>query len=236
MKHSGPSCANLNFKKNVVRLDGRKNFEYRCIEFKLNVIPSSIGSFYLEFGSNRFLLALFGPILNVKIEGLTYCHLKTIILESLEKLVDFSLLEKTSFKISSILDKTFLNRFFPNSKFFITIRKVTGDGNFTSLLTWASQVLISLSDLPNKIKIKFNDIIIGKKLIYLDPTSEELFFSKSYIEIISEEKGECKILSLLGSNFESFVNLEKGIGFLGNNFFKFFFSNIKLTNYSMFFL
>jgi len=216
------------------RLDGRKSFEYRGIDFKIDVIPSSTGSFYIEFGSNQFLLALFGPVLNTKRKNLTYCNLKTIVLEPFDKLGNFNLLEKTSFRISSILNRVFLSKFFPNSQFFITIRKLRSDGTFTPFLTWVSQILLCLSDIPTKIKIRFNDLVIGEKLVYLDPTSEELFFSKTCLEIISEEKGTNKVLMFLGSNFKNFFYIEKGIGFTGNNYFKFIFSNIKPTNYSLF--
>jgi ribonuclease PH len=225
----------LDLKKNAKRQDGRNDFESRNISFKFNIIPSSLSSFYIEFGSNKFILALFSSLLKHKKKNFQ-CYLETIFLDSFAKLKNFIFLEKNSLQISSIVERTILKNLFPNIKFYILIRKIKNDGSFYSQLTWASQILIILSHVPYKIKINFNSLgIIGNRIL-IDLTSEEMFFTKTYLEIISEEEQECKILMILGSNLENFTITEKALGFIGNNFVKFIFTKINPTNYFYSFL
>ena len=84
------------------RQDGRMNFELRNVNFKLNMIPSSISSFYIEFGVHKILLALFGPIFEMKKNNDSSDFVKTILFESFE---------------SNILSKmiNFLNKKFDNT-------------------------------------------------------------------------------------------------------------------------
>ena len=78
----------LDLKKNIKRQDGRNDFESRNISFKFNIIPSSLSSFYIEFGSNKFILALFSSLLKHKKKNFQ-CYLETIFLDSFAKLKNF---------------------------------------------------------------------------------------------------------------------------------------------------
>lgn len=236
MIHNKQKLFTLNKQKNLTRLDGRKNFEYRNINFKFNVIPSSLASFYVEFGSNKFLLALFVSISNMKKRNNINCHLETILLEPFEKTTNSNAVENSGFNLSSIVERTILTTLFPSSKFLVLIRKIKNDGNLRCHLTWASQILIVLSNLPYKIKIGFKNLGLTAKAIFIDPTTEELFFSKTYLEIITTEDYEGKVLMLLGSNFENFISLEQALSYLGNNFFKFLFVKTIPSRYSFSFL
>jgi hypothetical protein len=132
-------------------------------------------------------LALFSSLLKHKKKNFQ-CYLETIFLDSFAKLKNFIFLEKNSLQISSIVERTILKNLFPNIKFYVLIRKIKNDGSFCSQLTWASQILIILSHVPYKIKINFNSLgIIGNRIL-IDLTSEEMFFTKTYLEIISEEE------------------------------------------------
>jgi hypothetical protein len=226
----------LKKQKNLTRIDGRMNFEYRNINFKFNVIPSSLASFYVEFGSNKFLFAIFVSMSDMKGKKIISCHLETILFEPFEKTINSNSIEKGGFNLNSIVERTILSTLFPSSRFFILIRKIKNDGNLRCHLTWASQILIVLSNLPYKIKIGFKNLGLTKKAVFIDPTTEELFFSKTYLEIISTDDCDGKILMLLGSNFENFINLEEALGYLGNNFFKFLFVKLVPSRYSFSFL
>jgi len=214
------------------RQDGRMNFELRNVNFKLNIIPSSISSFYIEFGVHKILLALFGPIFEMKKNNDSSDFVKTILFESFEKLTNLGSSEKDVFIVNSILEKLILTRLFQGSKFYVLIRKLKGGYNFNGFLTWASQILFVLSDIPFKIKVVFNNLGIVGKNILVDLTLEELFFTKIYLEIISEEDYEYKILKLNSSNLKDFTDLERYLGFTGNNFFKIIFLKICPNKYN----
>jgi hypothetical protein len=187
----------LKKQKNLTRIDGRMNFEYRNINFKFNVIPSSLASFYVEFGSNKFLFAIFVSMSDMKGKKIISCHLETILFEPFEKTINSNSIEKGGFNLNSIVERTILSTLFQSSRFFILIRKIKNDGNLRCHLTWASQILIVLSNLPYKIKIGFKNLGLTKKAVFIDPTTEELFFSKTYLEIISTDDCDGKILMLL---------------------------------------
>ena len=224
----------LEFKKEKFsyRHDGRMNFELRNVNFKLNIIPSSISSFYIEFGVHKILLALFGPIFEIGKKKDSSDFVKTILFDSFEKLTNLCSSEKDVFIVNSILEKLVLTRLFKGSKFYILIRKLKGGYNFNGFLTWASQILLILSDIPFKIKVVFNNLGIVGTNILVDPTLEELFFTKIYLEIISEEDYEYKILKLNSSNLKDFSDFERYIGFTGNNFFKIIFLKICPNKYN----
>lgn len=225
----------LKKKYNLTRKDGRRDFEHRKINFKLDVIPSSICSFYLEFGSNKFLFSLFGPKYFFNLHQHNSCNFKTVFLEPFEKSINFNFLKKINIFTSTIMDYISINKLFPSSKFFILIRKIKNDGNFSFILPWGSQMLIKLANIPIKFSIKFNTLCLVKNRIFLDPTSEELFFAKTHLEIISEGNPDCNTLVLIGLNFKSLLLFENAMGFIGNNFFNFVFSKIIPTRYSFFF-
>ena len=87
----------------ITRYDGRRNLEYRQINFKMDVIPSSLKSFYIEYGSSKFLIAIYGPLRRKKNKKLKCCQFETVLLEIFEKPSSFNNLEKSSFFINSII-------------------------------------------------------------------------------------------------------------------------------------
>ena len=214
-----------------LRIDGRRNYELRNIKLKLNVIPSAINSFYLELGSDKTIFALFGPILNTKENKYQLCHFKTIIFESFENFLNCSFLESNGLEINHLLERITFSRLFPNSKFYLLIRNIKRDGNVNCQLAWASQLLFVFSGLPSKFKIKPNNLVVTQKNILVDPSSEELFFMQTFLEIISEEERDSRALLLHGKNFKHFADLEKCIGYVENNFSNFVFAKIFLTKY-----
>ena len=218
----------INLKKAncFTRKDGRKNYEQRKINLKLNVIPSSISSFYLEFGSNKFLLSLFGPKFSINKKIHCCCNFKTIFLETLEKSVNFKSFGKINLFVSSIIENVTISNLFPNSKFFVLIRKIKTDGNWASLLVWASQILILLANIPCKFPVKFNSLCILKQKFFLDPTSEEIFFTKTQLNIVSEDDFDCKALEIFGLDLKNLIIFENALGFIGNNSYNFIFSKM----------
>jgi hypothetical protein len=202
----------------------------------MDVIPSSLKSFYIEYGSSKFLIAIYGPLRRKKNKKLKCCQFETVLLEIFEKPSSFNNLEKSSFFINSIIERLVLNKLLSNSKFFILIRKIKEDGKIINFLTWASHILISLSDLPQKNKIKFNDLGLIKEKILLDLTSEELFFTKTNFEIVFEEENEHDNLAILGDKFENFMDFEKIIKFAKNSFLNLIFSRTIFSKYNFSFL
>ena len=213
----------LNKKKLSPRQDGRSNFEMRNVNFKLNIIPSSMSSFYIEFGVNKILLTLFGPIVDIKKGNDSLSFVKTILLDSFEKIINPISSEKDIFIINSMIERLVLTKLFQGSKFYILVRKLKCGYNFNGFLTWASQILFILSDIPCRIKLAFNNLGIISKNIFVDPTSDELFFTKIYLEVVSGDDCDFRILRLISSNSKNFIDLEKYLGFIGNHFFKIIF-------------
>ena len=221
----------LNKKKFFGRRDGRSNFELRNINIKLNIIPSAISSFYIEFGVNKILLTLFGPIIDIKKRNNSSGFVKTILLDSFEKTVNSINCEKDVSVINSLIERLVLMRLFQGSTFIILVRKLKCGYNFNGFLTWASQILFTLSDLPCRIKLAYNNLGIMGENILIDPTLDELFFTKNYLEIISGDDFDSTLLNLYSSNLKNFIDLEKYIGFMGNHFFKIIFLKICPNKY-----
>jgi ribonuclease PH len=232
MNFPGNNKINLKKIEYFTRKDGRTNFEQRKINLKLNVIPSSISSFYLEFGSNKFLLSLFGPKFSINKKVHRCCNFKTIFLETP---VNFKSFGKINLLVSSIINNVTLSNLFPNSKFFVLIRKIKNDGNWASLIIWASQILISLANIPCKFPIKFNSLCLIKQKFFIDPTSEEMFFTKTQLNIVSEDDFDCKALEIFGLDLKNLTIFENALGYIGNDSYNFIFSKMIPNKYSFFF-
>mmetsp|Transcript_36656 Transcript_36656/g.75154 ORF Transcript_36656/g.75154 Transcript_36656/m.75154 type:complete len:240 (+) Transcript_36656:1074-1793(+) len=212
------------------RIDGRKKGEIRNVKLRFNIIPSSLGSLFYENGTSKLLIALYGPKLwmskKPKKTKKNFCHLNVQVICLKNQIILKQDKERIQFLIKCFLEEIILTTLFPESYFEVIVKNLQKNGNDIPSIVNASSLVCILSGLPLKAFVSSCTTGILESKIFLDLTSEELFFLSKTLLLVIQDDYENRSLLLEAQNsirISSFEKLTQGAvnGCLKNRLIKF---------------